>query len=573
MQVDEIKILIVDDNSIDSELLIRYISKSFNTAQAKHTANGKTAIQQLKSEDYSIVFIDYMLPDISGLDLIETINDMQLPYLPVLVMVTGQGNEKVAVEAMKLGASDYLVKADLSIETVSRIVLSAIEKSALKAQLQMTKDKAEYLSIHDKLTGLYNRDYFTNNLFCTLEQNNKRKTMTIIMLLNIDNFQNINNVYGHDIGDSVIIQIAGFLENDINGTSVVARHSGDEFVIQLENNRTTEDASNIAKKILHYLHSNMIIKDQRIKMSSSIGIACAPNAGDAVNLLMENVDIAMHRAKKSGKAKYSFYSEELDATSKKILDIEIQLSQAIEKNELSIVYQPIIDLKNNKVVSFESLLRWNNDKYGFIPPDEFIEIAEKSHLIIEIGNWVIENSLKEFGDFCSNENASYNISINISSNQLTKADSAKKILALIDESGFNKKQIVFELTERAIINDFENIIEQFRQLTAAGIKIYIDDFGTGNSSLIVLNKLPITCLKIDKSFTDNVLSEDSAKDIISNVILLSHSLSLINVIEGIEQKEQLEKLIELGGLYGQGYFFAKPMPVSALHDYIKGSIK
>ena len=266
--------------------------------------------------------------------------------------------------------------------------------------------------------------------------------MTIIMLLNIDNFQNINNVYGHEIGDGIIIQIASFLDRDINGASVIARHSGDEFVIQLENNRTTEDASNAAQAILHYLHNNINIQDQRIKMSSSIGIACAPNAGDSVNLLMENVDIAMHRAKQSGKAKYSFYSEELDATSKKMLDIEIQLSQAIEKNELSMVYQPIINLKNSEVVSFEALLRWNNDKYGFIPTDKFIELAEKSHLIIEIGNWVIENSLKEFGDFCSNENVSYNISINISSNQLTKSDSAKKILDLIDKSKFNKEQII-----------------------------------------------------------------------------------------------------------------------------------
>ncbi|MDF1796362.1 MAG: GGDEF domain-containing response regulator [Coxiellaceae bacterium] len=562
-------VLIVDDNEIDQEVIERCLKKAQHIDVCIEGAStGADALVKISSKQFHVIFIDYMLPDLSGLSLMSSILEIEQPIKPELIMITGQGNEKVAVEAMKIGANDYIVKADVTTETISRIMLSASEKIKLKTELVENRIKADYLSVHDQLTGLFSRSYFENSVLHMLENVRDNNQEVIIILINLDNFQSINNIYSHRKGDEVIVLLSQFLKDNCNEDYVLSRYSGDEFAILLDESGEPKDAVMFCQKIFDFLENDMCVNDQKVKMSASIGIASSPYAGEDVFTLMKNVDIAMHRAKENGKARFSFYSEDLDFKAKQLINISFELESAIKNNELFLVYQPVIDLKTEKVVSFEVLLRWQNAKYGFIPPDEFIEIAENSDLIITIGNWVIQNSLQEFSAVIKENWRDIKLSINLSSNQLLDAHDARDILALVKSTDFKVENLAFELTERAIIKDLDHIIDQLNQLTAASIKIYIDDFGTGISSLTLLSRLPVSCLKIDKSFTQNIDSDKAMYNIVKSVITLSQSLSLTNISEGIETKEQNEQLIRFGAQYGQGYLFAKPMKIDQVATFL-----
>lgn len=570
MANEELKVLIIDDSDVDREILLRFIEQA-NVAMVKcfNASTGAEGTLLAIKEKPHLVFIDYMLPDISGLEVIERLSDPANELNSELIVVTGQGNESVAVAAMKAGAMDYLVKSDLSIEALTRIVLNVYEKMALKKTARAHKQQADYLETHDRLTGLHNRQYFEQMLIYRLAETKKSNGQLAVLLINIDNFQNVNDVHGHEFGDELIKKIALQLGTMATESLLVARFEGDEFALLVDAFDTYDQVSGIANDLINQLLAGVLFDEQSIRVSVSIGIACYPESGENIKNLMQHADIALHRAKNEGKSTYHFYSEDIDAGSRRHLDIENQLHLAVENNELYMVYQPIIDIESNKLVAFEALIRWESAVYGNIPPEEFIEIAERSYLIQQIGNFVIDTALTEFKAFLEQSSENYKISVNISSNQLKPPNAVQSILERIEQVGLVHSFINLELTERAVISDLGSIVEKLVQFQSSNIGIYIDDFGTGNSSLTLLQKLPVNTLKIDKSFTDDVLSDIGTTNIVKSVIALCETMGFDTIVEGVETKEQSDFIKSLGAKKGQGYYYARPMKASELLAFEK----
>ena len=420
----------------------------------------------------------------------------------------------------------------------------------------------------DLLTGIANRFSFLENLshaVSTAQLNNIKST---ILYMDLDLFKEINDIYGHDFGDELLIQTSKRLKSYVKGTDSVARISGDGFAILLNNIENNEVINNIVTRILIGFSKPFSIKNAVLRCTLSMGIVTFSSDKDDVGELMKKGETAMYHAKDSGRNSFSYFTQEMQNIARHQLTLKHQLIDAIKNRQLSVVYQPVVSIAEEKTNKFEALVRWNN-KGEWISPMEFIPIAEEFSLIIELGEFVLSEAciqLKKlksqgFNDIVFNINRSiYEIPLNQSEND--------HWLTIIKLHGLQPSDICFELTESALAPDKRNNEVLFNQLRSAGCKIALDDFGTGYSSLSYLRRIPVDYIKIDKSFITDMSINQEDNILVSTIIAMSKALGKKVVAEGVETKEQLQLLIELGCDYIQGYYFSKPLPAESLVSYL-----
>lgn len=427
-----------------------------------------------------------------------------------------------------------------------------------------TAQLLEYMSTHDHLTDLPNRAYFEKQINQAIQD--ARAHPFALIYLDLDNFKTVNDTFGHATGDLLLKAVSTTLQQSVRKGDVVARLGGDEFSLILCSLKKTEDVIAVSRSIFKKLGKIFYIEGNELLIKASIGIAIYPSGGTNAAELLKNADIAMYVAKTSGKDQYKIFSAELSQQSEQHLQVLNGLKHVLANKELLIEYQPIISLKTLECCGIEALLRWRHPQLGLILPDKFIFPAEKSGVMSSFSRWVIKQVLSDYKKI-NLEQLKY-ISINLSAAEFTAAEEVDTIFPYLNELEIPANKLVIELTETALINQPELILNKFNELTKRGVKIAIDDYGTGYSSLNLLKQLPITIMKIDKSFISEVDTNSNDMIIVKSTIQLAHNLKLKVIAEGVETKAQLNFLKEHGCDYIQGNYISKPLTINKLKKFL-----
>jgi diguanylate cyclase (GGDEF)-like protein/PAS domain S-box-containing protein len=451
------------------------------------------------------------------------------------------------------------------------------------SERKLAEEKIRRFAYYDSLTGLLNRLSFLERLESALSFSKSNNRIMAILFLDLDDFKRVNDTLGHDRGDLLLKTVAQRLlegteaNNAITGYEAdgmqanVARLGGDEFTVLLTEITQIEDAGQNAQRILKLLSEPVFLDGHKVFATPSIGIAVYPYDGQDVSSLLKNADTAMYHAKKSGKGNYQFYAKSMSAHGFMRLSLESDLRTALENDELLLDYQPIVDGRTEKIIGAESLLRWNNLNHGLVPPDEFISIAEGNGMIVEIGKWVLRRACLQNKAWQAAGLEPIQIAVNFSSLQFRHNDLLDTIAAVLKESALESKYLVLELSETMIMHNSEQTISILHQLKETGVKVSIDNFGIGYSSLSYLKRYPVDILKIDKSLLTGLPDDHSNAAITAAVIAMAHGLNLEIIAEGVETPQQAIFLRELDCNAMQGYLYGKPMSANDFTDMLESS--
>ena len=437
--------------------------------------------------------------------------------------------------------------------------LESIRHSMVDSFTRLEAEKKElYLMARtDSLSGLANRNSlneYIERLIPTMQRNEKEFAF---LFLDIDHFKTVNDSLGHNIGDELLKNISSIIKKTLRPSDFVARVGGDEFVIVIQEYKSYIELSNIIQRIQDHLSQTWLIQTHPININCSIGVAFFPKDGDDIVSLMKNADIAMYEAKKLGRNQYHFFTEELNETVQKVINLDKQMRQALIDNEYMLYYQPKVDLSNGKILGVEALIRWKNKENGFISPNEFIPLAEENGFIKELGIWIVDEALNQYVKW-RNLGIDISIAINISAKQFLEKDFEIKFIEKLEEKKINPSKINLEITEYILMDKSDYVKDILNILHNHGIKISLDDFGTGYSSLSYLKKFPIDYLKIDKAFLDDYESS-SGKIFLETIVKMGQMLKMKVIAEGVEKQEQIDYLKSISCDEYQGYYFSKPL--------------
>lgn len=422
---------------------------------------------------------------------------------------------------------------------------------------KVMEDKLYRLAYYDTLTKLPNRAFFEKKVNKMLKRAEESGEKMALLYFDIDDFKNVNEILGHKIGDELLKHIVNIVNTFVKTPNFCARLSGDEFVIVLKKVTDKDLIIKDVEEFLTEIKKPWVFEGNEFFITISMGIAVYPEDGLDLESLYKNVDASVNYVKSRGKDGYEFYDSDMQEKTLKRISMINSLRHAIENKEFTLYYQPQIELKTGKIKGVEALIRWFHPEKGFIPPDQFIPLAEEVGYIRQIDEWVVETACKQKKLW--NE-AGYNIgkmSVNISSKRLVQEDFVESLKSTINEYGLDYSELEIEITETAIIYDLDSVVKIIKQLKEIGVSIALDDFGTGYSSLTYLKKLPINVLKIDREFIQSIINNNEEEFIVKSVIKLAHNLKLQVVAEGVETHEQATFLKEDGCEVGQGYLYSK----------------
>lgn len=431
------------------------------------------------------------------------------------------------------------------------------------SQRKQLEEKIKYYAYFDSLTDLPNRVLLMDRITQGLKYAKKNDEKAAILFLDLDRFKVVNDSLGHSYGDILLQEVASRLMTCVPEGATVSRQGGDEFTIFLPLVKEESDILKVIKCIDAVFEKPFQLQQHEMYIKTSIGISLFPENGESAEVLIKNADTAMYKSKERPGTSFHFFSEEMDIRSYETIRIENDLYRAIEKDELYLHYQPQIDYKSGQIVGVEALLRWNHPEHGFIPPDRFIPLAEETGLIVPIGEWVLRTACAQMKQWHDSGLKLPRLSVNLSVHQFEHQELFNTIECILEETGLAPEYLELELTENLIVKNTVQTLQTMEKLNASGIKIAIDDFGTGYSSLGYLRNLPISKLKIDKSFVDLMVQDDAA--ITNTIITLAQNLRLEVIAEGVETKEQADYLLQQDCFLMQGYYFSKPIPPEEIY--------
>ena len=429
-------------------------------------------------------------------------------------------------------------------------------------QARVAEQHLQYEVTHDMLTGLPNRALFTDRLGRAMKRAQKDPSyMFAVLFLDLDRFKNVNDSLGHDVGDLLLEEVSRRLQACIHPTDTVARLGGDEFVILLEDIDDPENAVEIAERIQDELRVPSKLYGHELFTTASIGVISSPTGYDSPEELLRDADTAMYRAKEGGKARHAVFDSTMRIQAVSLLQLETDLRRAVEQEEFLVCYQPVVCLAGGRVVGFEALVRWQHPQRGLVLPSEFISLAEETGLIVPIGFFVLREACRQAVLWRSRfpDHKPLTISVNVSAVQLAHPDLVYKTAEILEETGLDGPDLFLEITESAIMGDEVAATTTFSRLKDLGVRLHVDDFGTGHSSLEALHRYPVDALKIDRSFVSRMeVNEEKAK-IAHAIVTLAHQLEMGVIAEGVETAEQLKRLREMGCDRGQGNLFSRPL--------------
>ena len=424
---------------------------------------------------------------------------------------------------------------------------------------RQSEERIRFLAHHDSLTELPNRTLFNDRLAQALALAKRDKSKVGLMVLDLDNFKEINDTLGHASGDRLLIEVAERLNSQKRETDTVARLGGDEFALVLPQFRSAADTETLATRLIDLVGEPMALDGHDVQVGTSIGVALYPDDAADLDQMIAHADMAMYQAKEDGRNTYRLFAEQMDAEVKDRKQLLADMRQALTENGFELAFQPQISLNDHSVVGSEALLRWDHANRGPISPGRFIPIAEQGGLIVDLGQWVVDAACKQLQTFDSLGLPPIRVAVNISSVQFRRGNLVECTREILERTGASPDRLEFEITESVVMSDVDRAIEIMRQLDDMGVRISMDDFGTGYSSLSYLRQFPIQKLKIDKSFVQDIEDENDSMEIVNAIIGLSRSLNLTVVAEGVETDGQLTRLRDAGCELVQGFIFGKPM--------------
>lgn len=431
--------------------------------------------------------------------------------------------------------------------------------------------KLRHQALHDPLTQLPNRNLFKDRLMTAMQQAKRNDTLVAVMIIDLDNFKIINDTLGHGVGDQLLQVIALRVKEQKRATDTIARLGGDEFGVIQTNFSDPSDVMLFASKLRESIAETMTIDDNTFQVGCSIGVTIYPDDSNLADNLLRNADMAMYQAKEEGRNSIRFFVEEMDKEIQRRKEILEDIFIAIEKEQFELHLQPLLDLNSGKIGGAEALIRWQHPEKGFISPAEFVPIAEQSHVINEIGTWVVKEVCRILNAMDELSLPEISIALNISPAQFKRENIFKSLSKILRQEKVSPERIECEITESATMENVERVIKIMHELRNEGFKLSIDDFGTGYSSLNFLKRFPINKIKIDRSFVSDVVNDEDSAAIAKSIIQLGHSMNLIVLAEGVETQQQEDWLVGQGCDMAQGYFRAKPMPFESFVEWINNN--
>jgi diguanylate cyclase (GGDEF)-like protein/PAS domain S-box-containing protein len=451
---------------------------------------------------------------------------------------------------------------------VAGIVLNTRDVSERRA----FEEQLQHQAFHDTVTGLANRALFHDRVHHALERQERDGEALAVLLLDLDDFKAVNDSLGHAVGDRLLVEVGNRLRTLVRGADTVARMGGDEFAVLMEEARE-EEAGEAAERIVEGLKAAFQLDGKDVLVRASLGIAIVEGAGgeEGAEEVLRNADVAMYMAKAEGKGRYQIFEPTMHNSVLRRLELRADLLRAAENDEFVLYYQPIYDLAGGELAGVEALIRWQHPERGLVPPDQFIPLAEETGLIVPIGKWALEEACKEaliLQRACPRSERPLTMAVNLSAKQLQEPDLVHDLATILRETGLAPQSLHVEITESVMMADTEFSVTRLKELKMLGVRLAVDDFGTGYSSLNYIRRFPIDVLKIDRSFIDGVSDGGEVSALTEAILQLSRILRLDAVAEGIETKEQLERLLELHCELGQGYLFARPLERKAIEALV-----
>ena len=593
----ELNLSVKDKNEVSSitnaanlmiENLIRFLnySKALNVELSQKQNHLKEAqrIANVGSWEYDIHDDTLTLSD--EIYRILGIKNIKLSFEELLSLVCEkdikhtQSTLKHAID----NGSNFDLKYCVNVQNGKQIQLHTIGKVRKKAtgdakitavsmditQDMKNKQMIEKLAYYDILTSLPNRALLKDRITQALQNAQRYDNQVALIFLDLDHFKLINDTLGHSTGDKLLIYVSEVLAKQIRKSDTLARLGGDEFVILLPDIKELNDAKIIAKKIINAFAGQHHIQTHQLYITTSIGISLYPATSSNMDELITNADTAMYDAKQDGRNQYKIYSKDMGNFISSQMRIEQDLKKAINsKTELEVYYQAKIDTKNGFISGAEALIRWNHPEHGLMYPDEFIGVAESTGMILDMGRWIIEESIFQLQEWNRVGFSGLNIAINLSAKQFQDSQLVSFITSMIEKYSVVPSQLEFEITESLSMSNMDATLRVLHELKNLGVSIAIDDFGTGYSSLSYLKQFPVHTLKIDKSFVMDMVESDGDKVIVKTIISMAHSLGFKTVAEGVETQEHVEILQDLKCDYLQGYHYTKAIPKDEFTEFLK----
>ncbi len=429
-----------------------------------------------------------------------------------------------------------------------------------------SEERIHYQANYDTLTDLPNRNLFKDRLDQAISLADRHKQRIAVLFLDIDNFKHINDTLGHLMGDELLRNVADRLRSLFRTSDTIARLSGDEFVLILNNANRDSYLEQLLNRILECLSLPYLLEGNTTYTSVSIGATFYPDDAKSTDALLQNADAAMFKAKEMGRDTYCFFTPEMNSRAQERHDLEVAMHHALEKEHFVLHYQPIVDPLTKKVVSTESLVRWADPEKGLIPPGKFIPVAEDTGLIVPMGEWILRKACTDCAQWNKENNLPIGVSVNLSSRQFQRSDIFALVKESLETTGLMPEKLTLEITESLLVDDDSEVLKTLRNIRNLGVKLSIDDFGTGYSSLSYLKHFPITTLKIDRSFINEVLSDPEDAALTQAILSMAQSLNLKVIAEGVEDAGQVEYLVDRNCDLIQGFHYSKPLPLNELTD-------
>ena len=457
--------------------------------------------------------------------------------------------------------------AEVAETAVTEIQLQRRTVEAERIERQLRHD-----ALHDRLTGLPNRVCFVERLRHASERARRHQASAFaVLFLDLDHFKVVNDSFGHLAGDELLTEVARRLSRCLRSVDTLARLGGDEFALLLEEVTEPSDAARVAERLQHSLRDPMTIGTSEVFTSASIGIALSGRADDASQNLLRSADLAMYRAKEHGRSRFEVFDPAMHIAAMERLHLEMDLRRALERDQLVLHYQPVVSLNTGNLVAVEALIRWEHPERGTIPPLDFIPIAERTGLIVEIGRWVLARACEQLKAWerTFGYEAPQSVWINVSPKQFAQRDLAAQVADVFSSLAFEPRRIKFEITESIMLENIEAATRTLSELRSLGVQVFMDDFGTGYSSLTYLGRLPLDGIKVDRSFVGQMGIDERQSQLVRTIVTLIRNLGLEPIAEGVETDHQAKLLREMGCAFAQGFVFCRPVPARKIDELIR----
>jgi diguanylate cyclase (GGDEF)-like protein len=512
-----------------------------------------TALPRLRGGRFAAAVADLGLSASDATDALTQLRDAA-GDLPVVLIARESERDH-----LRLGEQDHLVEPRSDAELL-RTLHHALERHQMLAELNRAREREHYLATHDSLTTLPNRWCFHDHLSRGLASAARHARQLAVLVLDLDRFKAINDSLGHPVGDELLRQVAARLAAPLRRSDMVARLGSDQFVILLQDVRLEHNPVKVARRILDEFNDPFLLNGRSYRITACLGMAMFPRDGTDPDILIRNADLALYEAKARGFGQYNFYSAHMTAAAVQRLELENSLRLAVEEDQFLFLYQPQIDVEDQRIVGAEALVRWRHPERGLLSPDEFIPAAEEMHLIDVIGQRALLSACEDAARWVVRDGHLVSVAVNVSPQQLSTRGFDAVVARILEATGVGAPQLEIEITESGLMESNAVAAGNLRSLRELGVRVAIDDFGTGYSSMTVLKNLTVDAIKIDQSFIAGLGNSPADEAICTALASMAHGLGLQIVAEGVKTREQIDFLVEHGCTRMQGYFFERPVP-------------